>query len=54
MQHRDRITIQKVISEMQVGIDLLGSTDLPEFLDNEIQVIPLFEKVISLFKRSCS
>ena len=27
MQHRDMITIQKVISEMQIGIDMLGTTD---------------------------
>lgn len=36
MPHRDKITIQKVISEMSVGIELLGSTDLPSFLENEL------------------
>lgn len=33
MQHRDMITIQKVISEMQIGIDMLGETDLDMFLE---------------------
>ena len=36
MQHRDMITIQKVISEMQTGIDMLGTTDLETFLANEM------------------
>lgn len=36
MQHRDMITIQKVISEMQIGIDMLGTTDLETFLANEM------------------
>ena len=36
MQHRDVITIQKVISEMQIGIDMLGTTDLETFLTNEM------------------
>ena len=36
MQHRDYITITKVISEMQVGIDLLDDTPLESFLENEM------------------
>lgn len=36
MQHRDMITIQKVMSEMQIGIDMLGTTDLETFLTNEM------------------
>lgn len=36
MQHRDMITVQKVISEMQIGIDMLGTTDLETFLANEM------------------
>ena len=36
MSHRDKITIQKVISEMSVGIELLGNTDLQAFLENEL------------------
>ena len=36
MPHRDKITIQKVISEMSVGIELLGNTGLQDFLENEL------------------
>lgn len=36
MQHRDYIAISKVISEMQVGIDMLGDTSLESFLENEM------------------
>ena len=36
MQHIDMITIQKVISEMQIVIDMLGTTDLETFLTNEM------------------
>ena len=36
MPHRDKITIQKVISEMSIGIELLGQTDLEAFLENEL------------------
>ena len=28
MQHRDYIAINKIMSEMQVGIDLLGDTSI--------------------------
>ena len=28
MQHRDKITIQKVIAEMNIGIQILRSTEL--------------------------
>lgn len=36
MQRRDEITIQKIISEMEVGIDMLGSTSLEDFMQNEM------------------
>ena len=36
MQRRDEITIQKIISEMEVGIDMLGNTSLEKFLHNEM------------------
>lgn len=39
MQRRDRITLQKVISEMNIGIELLGDTDEESFLTNEMQKI---------------
>ena len=36
MQHRDRIVLQKVISEIDVGLTLLGEADLEAFLENEM------------------
>ena len=36
MQHRDYITIVKIISEMKIGVDLLGNTTLENFLGNEL------------------
>ena len=35
MLHRDRIILQKVISEIVIGADMLGVTTLPEFLQDE-------------------
>lgn len=35
MQHRDQIIIQKVISEIDIGLDMLGDTSLEEFLTDE-------------------
>ena len=36
MQRRDLIAIQKMISEMKMGISLLGNTNLVDFLGNEL------------------
>ena len=36
MSHRDRIILQKVISEINVGNEMLGGTQLVEFLNNEV------------------
>jgi uncharacterized protein with HEPN domain len=36
MQHRDKIVLQKVISEIEIGTELLGDTTLPDFLENEL------------------
>ena len=36
MQRRDTITIQKIISEMKIGIDMLGDISLENFLHNEM------------------
>lgn len=36
MQHRDKIVLQKVIGELNIGIDLLSSCTLDEFLQNEL------------------
>lgn len=36
MQHRDMILLQKIISELDIGTELLGNVTLDEFLDNEL------------------
>ena len=35
MQHRDEIIIKKVISEINIGLEMLGETELEEFLKDE-------------------
>lgn len=36
MQHRDRITILKIIDEIDIGMKLLGTSSQEEFLENEL------------------
>lgn len=36
MQHRDKIIIQKIISEIDVGVQLLGDITLEDFLKDEM------------------
>ena len=36
MQHRDYITIGKIVDEMEIGIRLLGNTELGNFLEDEM------------------
>ena len=36
MQHRDYITITKVLDEIKMAIHLLGDSSLEEFIDNEM------------------
>ena len=36
MQHRDYIAIKKIVEEMNIGLELLGNTDLEDFLGNEL------------------
>lgn len=36
MSHRDKIILQKVISEINIGNKMLGDIQLSEFLDNEV------------------
>lgn len=36
MQHRDKIVLQKVISEIDVGVQMLGDNTLENFLQNEM------------------
>ena len=35
MQHRDKIVIQKVLSEIKIGLDMLGTSSLDEFISDE-------------------
>ena len=35
MQHRDEIIIKKVISEINIGLEMLGETELEAFLKDE-------------------
>ena len=36
MQHRDFIVLQKILSEIDIGIDMLGETTKNDFFSNEI------------------
>ena len=36
MQHRDKIIMQKVIAEIDIGINMLGNCSMDEFLENEM------------------
>lgn len=36
MQHRDRICLQKIIKEIDIGKEMLGTDSLDEFLQNEM------------------
>ena len=35
MLHRDQIIIQKILSEIDVGMDMMGKTELKDFLADE-------------------
>ncbi len=36
MRHRDKITILKIIEEIDIGTELLGNVSLEQFLENEM------------------
>ena len=36
MQHRDKIILQKIISEIDIGVEMVGKTGLEDFLNNEM------------------
>jgi uncharacterized protein with HEPN domain len=36
MQHRDKVVLQKIISEIDVGMQMLGNNSLAAFLQNEM------------------
>ena len=35
MQHRDKIILQKILSEIDIAFDMLGEADQDEFLKDE-------------------
>ncbi|MCR5755805.1 MAG: DUF86 domain-containing protein [Acetatifactor sp.] len=35
MQHRDKIILQKIISEIEIGTEIIGELSLEEFLSDE-------------------
>lgn len=37
MQHRDKIVLQKIVSEIDIGMRLLGDTTLEAFLQDEMK-----------------
>lgn len=48
MDKRDRIILNKVLSEISVAQDMLGCCTLPEFLDNEMLKRALCMTVINI------
>lgn len=48
MQHRDEIIIKKVISEINIGMEMLGETDLESFLKDEMLKRALGMTVINI------
>ena len=48
MQHRDEIIIKKVISEINIGLEMLGDTDLETFLKDEMLKRALGMTVINI------
>lgn len=50
MQHRDEIIIKKVISEINIGMEMLGETDLESFLKDEMLKRALGMTVINIWR----
>ncbi len=36
MQHRDKILLKKIVSEIDIGIEMMGEIGLEDFLHNEM------------------
>ena len=36
MQHRDYVTLQKILEETKMATDLIGDTTIESFLNNEL------------------
>lgn len=48
MQHRDKIILQKVLSEIEIGSTLLGNASLDDFLKDEMQKRAVSMTVINI------
>lgn len=48
MQHRDKIAIQKIIAEMNIGIQMLGDIDIQSFIHDEVMKRALSMTVINV------
>ena len=48
MRHRNKIAIQKMVSEMDIGIEILGDTSLEQFLEDEMMKRALGMTVINV------
>ena len=48
MQHRDKIILQKVLSEIEIGAQLLGDASLEDFLQDEMQKRAVSMTVINI------
>ena len=48
MQHRDKIVLQKVLSEIEIGAQLLGDASLENFLQDEMQKRAVSMTVINI------
>ena len=48
MQHRDKIILQKVLSEIEIGAQLLGHALLEDFLQDEMQKRAVSMTVINI------
>lgn len=49
MQHRDEIIIQKVLSELNLGSEMLGDASLESFLSNEMLKRAISMTVINIW-----
>lgn len=48
MQHRDKVILQKIISEIDIGTQLLGKNSLDDFLRNEMMKRAIAMTVINI------
>lgn len=53
MRRRDRITLEKIISEMDIGLQILGDISEQQFLEDEILKRALCMTVINVGELVC-